>query len=120
MKKWLLVLCTALVPAVSLSAKAASVSPTDMFKSAHTATTAAGAWPAATSRVAGPEFPANGLSQQRDYFRNWVIAQVERRGPVTQAPPTVVPPAAVPLPAAAWLFGSALLALAGIARRRRG
>ena len=34
---------------------------------------------------------------------------------VAQAPPEIVPPAAVPLPAAAWLFGSALVALAGIA-----
>jgi hypothetical protein len=29
-------------------------------------------------------------------------------------------PSAVPVPAAAWLFGSALLSLAGVSRRRRG
>lgn len=118
MKTWLLVLCTVLAPVVSLSANAASVNPAEMFLFVKTPTPAAPALPGSNS-VAGPEFPANGLSQQRDYFRNWVIAQVERRGPVTQAPPEVVPPAAVPLPAAAWLFGSALVALAGIARRRR-
>jgi len=32
---------------------------------------------------------------------------------------TLVPPAAIPLPAAIWLFGSGLLGLAGVARRRR-
>lgn len=31
----------------------------------------------------------------------------------------LVPPAAIPLPAAVWLFGSGLLGLAGVARRRR-
>jgi hypothetical protein len=118
MKKWLLVLCTTLVPIVSISANAASVHPTDMFAFVKSSTRG-NAGPAQGSAVAGPQFPANGLNQQREFFRNWVISQVERRGPVTQVPPEPVPPSAVPLPAAAWLFGSALVALAGIARRKR-
>jgi hypothetical protein len=36
----------------------------------------------------------------------------------TMGPPTV-PPSAVPVPAAAWLFGSGLLGLVGIARRKK-
>ena len=31
----------------------------------------------------------------------------------------VEPPSAVPIPAAAWLFGSAILGLLGIARRKK-
>lgn len=120
-KKWLLVLCTALVSVVSLSANAASVNPPEMFLFVKSATPGnAGPGPAGGYVVAGPQFPDSGLSQQREFFRNWVIAQTERRESVNQAPPAVVPPAAVPLPAAAWLFGSALLALAGVARRGRG
>jgi hypothetical protein len=32
---------------------------------------------------------------------------------------TVAPPSAVPIPAAAWLFGSAMLGLFGVARRKK-
>ncbi len=118
MKKWLLVLCTTLVPVVSMSANAASVDPSDIVEFVKSSTPG-NTGVAQAGPVAGPPFPANGLSQQGEPFRNWVISQVERRGPVTQVPPEPVPPSAVPLPAAAWLFGSALLALAGIARRQR-
>ena len=34
-------------------------------------------------------------------------------------PPTGGPPAAIPVPAAVWLFGSGLLGLVGVARRRK-
>jgi hypothetical protein len=38
---------------------------------------------------------------------------------ITSCTPDVCPPAAVPVPAAVWLFGSGLVGLAGIARRRK-
>ena len=45
-----------------------------------------------------------------DWLTSWQVSTVQVNTAVTTV---------VPVPAAAWLFGSGLLALAGVARRRR-
>jgi hypothetical protein len=55
---------------------------------------------------------ANGEDPGAAGFNNWT-AQFDLRGSMTPHTP------AIPVPAAAWLFGSGLLGLVGVARRRK-
>lgn len=40
-------------------------------------------------------------------------------GPISIIPTPITPPSTIPVPAAAWLFGSGLIGLAGFARRKK-
>jgi len=112
MKKWFLVLLTILLPVFAVSANAASVNPAELFRFVTPSKPASA--PPADEKVAGPEFPANPISPYREDFYTWAVGN---GGSAGQELPT--PPSAVPLPAGVWLFGSAVLALVGVSRRKR-
>ena len=50
---------------------------------------------------------------------NTISAFVDSYGAISATGSEVPPPSAVPVPAAVWLFGSGLLGLVGVARRKK-
>lgn len=121
MKQWFLVLFTAALPFFTMSASAATVFPPELFRFI-TSSQPSEPEPEAPNdniNVAGPEFPNNGISPYRQRLLE-ILAGQRTNGGSSEDPAIIVsPPAAVPLPAAGWLMDTALIALAGIARRKR-
>lgn len=54
-----------------------------------------------------------------DYDVNTISAFVDSYGAISAIGPVTEPPSAVPVPAAVWLFGSGLIGLVGVARRKK-